>query len=116
MKRTLLFLTLIIFYLQPIFGQIPVNDLIQNATLIDTAPFIDNNVRLDLASVGGGGQQGNCNLGTSFNTVYYKFTAEATGQLTIDITDASNLAIGQTFAIVYTAQDLNITNENQLTS
>ncbi|MFK5878807.1 MAG: T9SS type A sorting domain-containing protein [Flavobacteriaceae bacterium] len=113
MKRTLLFLTLIIFYLQPIFGQVPVNDLFQNATLIDQAPFNDFNVRIDLATISAGGQI-NCNIG-SFQTIYYKFTAEATGSLTVNITDASNLAIGQTFAIVYTAPDLNITNENQLT-
>jgi hypothetical protein len=115
MKKLLLFLTIIFLGAQVIFAQVPANDLIQNATLIEEAPFIRTNVRLDLASVGDGGQNG-CDLGTNYKMVYYKFTATSDNEITITIEDTRDLEIGQTFAIIYSAADLNATSDSQLTN
>ena len=46
MKKLLLFLTIILLGTQVSTAQVPVNDLIQNATLVNESPFVENNVRL----------------------------------------------------------------------
>lgn len=89
----------------------PSNDTIENAIEITASNFSDDDVRIDLAAPNLGGQI-NCPL-TGFNTVYYKFTALATGPAEVFL--ISNTSLGNTFAIIYAAADLNATNNNQLT-
>ncbi|MGB1308693.1 MAG: leucine-rich repeat domain-containing protein, partial [Oceanihabitans sp.] len=114
MKRFLLLFTIILFYGQSIQAQVPANDLIQNAALLNKAPFNDYNLRLDLATTNNVQPQ-SCATGT-FQKVYYKFTADVSGLLTIDVKDATyyNDNSGQIFAIVYTAPNLNVTSETDL--
>ncbi|WP_299114934.1 T9SS type A sorting domain-containing protein [uncultured Winogradskyella sp.] len=92
---------------------IPVNDLIENAVEIPEENFIDENLRLDLATTNGIGGS-DCGV-DSFERVYYKFTATSFISITASITDPNFQAInGNSFLIPYTAPDLNQMNENQL--
>lgn len=89
----------------------PPNDAIENAIEITGSSYYDQDVRLDLAAANLGGQVG-CDLGT-LPLVYYKFTALTSGQASVFL--SSNVTLGNTFAIFYTASDLNATDNNQLT-
>ena len=93
---------------------IPANDLIENALEIPEENFVDENLRLDLATTNGIGGS-DCGV-DSFERVYYKFTATSFISITASITDPNFQAInGNSFLIPYTAPDLNQTSESQLT-
>ena len=111
MRKLLLFFTaLFVTYIT--FAQAPVNDLIENATLIDPTNFVEENLRLDLATDSGVNA---IDCGTAgFTKVYYKFTATANANVTATLTDMINSTITQSFVIFYTAPDLNQTDESQL--
>ncbi len=111
MKKLLLFLTIILLGTQVSTAQVPVNDLIQNATLVNESPFVENNVRLDLATSSSGGQT-SCNT-ADFKVVYYKFTAQTNATINILVEDDRD-PIGNFFAILYSAPDLNATSDTQL--
>lgn len=113
MKHFLLFSLFSFFIINYAFSQVPVNDLIQNATLVTDSPHVENNVRLDLASPSAGGQNG-CTI-PGYQVVYYKFTATDNVNLSVTVEDTRDLDMGQFFAIVFTAPDLNVTDESQLT-
>lgn len=112
MKRFLLFLTTILFCSSVAFAQVPANDLFQNATLINAFPFTDSNVRLDLATASGISPAG-CPVG-NYNLVYYKFTATEDSQFEVFIEDSNSAAVGTSFAIIFTAPNLNATDESEL--
>lgn len=110
MKKLLLLLTaLFLAYLS--FSQAPVNDLIENAILIDPASYVEENLRLDLATDSGVNAI-DCAT-TGFTKVYYKFTATANANVTATLTDMIDSSITQSFVIFYTAPDLNQTDESQ---
>ncbi|WP_452228922.1 MULTISPECIES: T9SS type A sorting domain-containing protein [unclassified Lacinutrix] len=116
MKQLLLYFTLTVLTIQSTFSQVPANDLIQNATLVDQSPHVERNVRIDQASVGDGGQNG-CELGVNYQQIYYKFTATNTNIISITIEDSrEGYTLGNAFAIVYSASDLNATSDSQLTN
>jgi hypothetical protein len=114
--KKIIFTLSILFLQSVIFAQAPPNDLIQNATLVDESPYVDKSVRIIDGNVGNGGQTG-CNLGTDYKLIYYKFTATSTNTVTISVEDArEGYTLGDSFAIAYSAPNLNATNDNQLTS
>ncbi|RNC86758.1 MAG: T9SS C-terminal target domain-containing protein [Winogradskyella sp.] len=92
---------------------IPANDLIENAVIIPESDFVDENLRLDLATANGIGGS-DCGV-DSFERVYYKFTATSFISITASLTDPNFQPInGNSFLIPYTAPDLNQTDETQL--
>ena len=116
MKQFLLYFTLITLTIQSTFSQVPANDLIQNATLVEHSPHEDRNIRIIEANAGDGGQNG-CSLGSNYQLIYYKFTATSTNTVSITIEDSRDgFALGDAFAILYSAPDLNATSDNQLTN
>ncbi len=94
-------------------NQIPLNNLIENAILINSFPFTDNDVRLDLATASGINDSSGCPVG-NYNAVYYKFTATESAQFEVFIEDTNSDPVGTSFAIIYTAPNLNVTNESEL--
>lgn len=115
MKRLLLFLSITILCVQTIFGQAPVNDLIQNAILVDESPFVDSRVRILDGSVNNGGQQG-CDL-IGYSVVHYKFNTNQNKDITITVEDAyPGASISSTFVIIFTSSNLNATINSELTS
>lgn len=113
MRKLLLFKLLTFCTIIFSFGQVPANDLIENAIEITAENFVDQNVRLDLATLNGIGGS-DCGV-DGFKRVYYKFTSTAGGIVTAQLTDSNQQTFGgNTFLIPYTSPDLNITNENQL--
>lgn len=88
----------------------PPNDNIADAIEITEQSYGDSDVRIDLAQPNPGGQL-NCSL-AGFPTVYYKFTAQTNGQASVFL---SSNPVGNTFAIFYTAANLNATNDSELT-
>ncbi len=112
MKKLLLFFSFVLFASYTSFAQVPVNDLIVNATEITTYHLSESNLRLDLASTSAGGQNV-CNV-SGFKVVYYKFTANSVATLTATLQDQNSGTISQSFLIFYTAADLNVTDETQL--
>lgn len=116
MKQFLLYFTLITLTIQSTFSQVPANDLIQNATLVEHSPHEDRNIRIIEANAGDGGQNG-CSLGSNYQLIYYKFTATSTNTVSITIEDSRDgFALGDAFAILYSAADLNATSDSQLTN
>jgi Leucine-rich repeat (LRR) protein len=110
MKRLLLLFT-ILATLNLSNAQAPPNDLIANAIEIDPTDYVENNLRLDLATSSGINPAG---CGTAgFSDVYYKFTATSDTSINTSITDMANGAITQSWIIFYNAPDLNQTNESQ---
>lgn len=112
MRIKLLQLVLALFTTLSSFSQVPANDLLQNATLINSFPFSDTDVRLDLATASSVSPS-ECAVGT-FNLVFYKFTAASSSQFEATLEDANGLSIGQSFVIVYAAPNLNMTDETEL--
>jgi hypothetical protein len=94
-------------------GQAPANDLIENATLINTFPFTDSDVRLDLATASGINDSSNCPVG-NYNAVSYKFTAAEDSQFEVFIEDSNASSLGTTFAIIFSAPSLNVVDESEL--
>ena len=111
MRKLLLFLTVLsLTYIS--FAQVPENDIISNATLIDPSSFVEENLRLDLTTDSGVSP---LDCGTAgFNTAYYKFTATADVNINATMTDMLNGTITESFLIFYNAPDLNQTDESQL--
>jgi len=95
-------------------GQVPTNDLIENATLINSFPFADNNVRLDLATASGIASSDFCPVG-NYEAIYYKFNATNASQFQVTLDDASGGSINQSYVIIFTAPSLNIADETELT-
>ena len=91
----------------------PANDLIENATLINTFPFTDSDVRLDLATASGINDPSFCPAG-NYKTVNYKFTATESSQFEVFIEDANSAPVGTAFAIIFTAPSLNVADESEL--
>ena len=111
MKRLLLSLTALLLT-SIAFSQVPANDLIENAILIDPSNYSEENIRLDLATTTGV-EPGGCGTGT-FTKVYYKFTATSDARVNATLTDMIGTAITQSFVVFYTAADLNQTDESLL--
>lgn len=112
MRKLLLFLTaLFVTYITS--AQVPANDLIENAIEIDPSNYLEENIRLDLATTSGF-ENALCATGV-FNKVFYKFTATADVRISAELTDMIGNPISQSFLIFYTAPDLNQTDETQLT-
>lgn len=112
MRRILLLFTALFFtYIS--FAQVPTNDLIENAIQIDPTNYLEENIRLDLATDSGSAAPDCSTVG--FNKVYYKFTATADVNINASITDMSGNAITQSFVIFYNAPNLLQTDETQLT-
>ncbi len=109
-------LTILCFSFNAVFSQTPANGTIENAIEITQENYFEQNVRLDLAPNNLGGQV-NCNL-TGFTSVFYKFTASTDATTNIFLTDSNGNAILQdnSFVIVFSAPNLNVTNNNQLTT
>ncbi|GGG56941.1 T9SS type A sorting domain-containing protein [Bizionia arctica] len=114
MKNLLLLFIFTFFTTLLSFGQVPPNDLIQNATLVTESPFVETDVRLDLSSPSTGGQTG-CDL-LDTPVVYYKFTAIANYNISIAVEDGWGYDNGETLSILYSAPNLNVTDESQLTA
>ncbi|WCO02693.1 leucine-rich repeat domain-containing protein [Psychroserpens ponticola] len=115
MKRILLSLIALFIYTTA-FSQVPINDTIENAIEITENSFVDENLRLDLASESSGGQVG---CPTTDKVVYYKFTADADTKIFTKLTDDTDNPIsgsGSTFINIYEAPNLNITSESELTA
>jgi len=116
MIRTLLFLLTLFLTTNFTFSQTPPNDHITNAILINQSPFVHRNVNITDANVGDGGQIG-CDIGASYKSVYYKFTATSTSNVKITVEDSrEGWALGDAFAIIYSAPNLNATSDSQLTN
>lgn len=113
MKQTLLILTTILVATLTSFGQVPANNLLQDATLINSFPFTDSDIRLDLATSSSISPAG-CPLG-NYNLVYYKFTATDSSQFEVTIEDSSGGAVGTSFAVIFSAPNLNVADETELT-
>jgi hypothetical protein len=114
MKKSLLFLTICLITSQIAFGQVPPNDLIENATLINAFPFTDSSVRLDLATASGTNDPSGCPLG-NYKTVNYKFTATESSQFEVFLKDINNADIvGTSFTVILSAPSLNVTDETEL--
>lgn len=94
------------------FCQVPENDLLENAITLNTFPYNHNNLRLDLATSSSISPNG-CPLG-NYNLVYYKFTAEESSEFEVTVEDANNNDIITSFAIIFTAPSLNITDDSEL--
>ncbi|WP_339753301.1 T9SS type A sorting domain-containing protein [uncultured Winogradskyella sp.] len=95
------------------FATIPPNDLIENAIEITEVNFNDENLRLDLATTNGV-ESIDCGTGT-FAKVYYKFTATTNGTAQFLLFPQNGGAItGNAFVIIYSAADLNVTSEADL--
>ncbi|WP_323788582.1 T9SS type A sorting domain-containing protein [Psychroserpens sp.] len=96
------------------FAAPPPNDLIENAIEVTEANFYDENLRLDLATTNGIDPNG-CGTG-AFAKVYYKFTATTNGTAQFFLFPQNGGAItGNAFVIIFTAPDLNVTSEADLT-
>lgn len=118
MKKTLLFLVTVFVTTQALLAQTPVNDLVENATLINSFPFTDTNVRLDLASTSNTPNTAFCPTG-SFNFVNYKFTAANTQptQFTVTLEDAGGATLNNpSLVLIFTANNLNVTEETEFTN
>lgn len=111
MKQALLYLAALMLCLSS-FAQVPANDLIENAIEIDPSNYVDENLRLDLATTTGF-ENSSCGTGT-FAKVFYKFTATTDGDFSAELTDMISTPITQSFVILFTAPDLNQTDESQL--
>jgi Leucine-rich repeat (LRR) protein len=90
------------------FSQVPVNDLIENAIEITTSNYNDN-VNISEATDSSGGQTGCSTAG--YKTVYYKFIATANGTVNAAFSGGD---INQSFLIFFTAPNLNVTSESEL--
>jgi len=90
------------------FSKAPKNVDVQSAELIDNFNFTDYNW-IDMATQDAGGQM-LCPV-TGFTTVYYKFTASESGTLNI----SQSMGPSDGFAIVFSASDLNATQNSDLT-
>lgn len=118
MKKTLLFLVTVFVTTQALLAQTPVNDLVENATLINSFPFTDTNVRLDLASTSNTPNTAFCPTG-SFNFINYKFTAANTQptQFTVTLEDAGGATLNNpSLVLIFAANNLNVTEETEFTS
>ncbi len=114
MKKSLLLLSISLITSLIAFGQVPPNDLIENATLINAFPFTDSSVRLDLATASGTNDPSGCPLG-NYKTVNYKFTATESSQFEVFIKDINNADIvGSSFTVILSAPSLNVTDETEL--
>tara|TARA_R110002012_G_scaffold64308_1_gene169026 strand:- start:14113 stop:15783 length:1671 start_codon:yes stop_codon:yes gene_type:complete len=113
MKRLLLLLTIGLITSQVSFGQIPTNNLIENATLINSFPYTDSNLRLDLATASGINDPSGCPVG-NYKAVYYKFTATQSSQFEVIIEDTNSDPVGTSFVLIFTAPNLNVTDESGL--
>ncbi len=113
MKQLLLlfFITNLSFF--SLYAQVPSNNLIQNATLVDESPFFERSIRIMDGMVNNGGQQGGCDL-NGFKLVYYKFNATYNADITITLDDTRESIISA-FAIIFTAPNLNVTDNADLT-
>ncbi|TVZ54885.1 putative secreted protein (Por secretion system target) [Lutibacter sp. Hel_I_33_5] len=87
------------------------NFSVENATLVNSSPFHNYSIDIFSSPLSKGGQSG-CDI-IGFNLIYYKFKAENDGVASAKIYDNFN-SIGNSFVIFYKAEDLNITNESQL--
>lgn len=112
MRKILLFISFLVSATLSTFSQVPSNDLIANATLIDPSNFVDENLRLDLATASGTNPVG-CGTG-GLATVYYKFTATENTTINATLDDMTIGEVSQGFVIFFTAPDLNQTDESQL--
>ena len=112
MKKLLLSLTTLLITFVA-FSQVPVNDLIENAIEIDPSNYVEENIRLDLATTTGY-ENALCGTGT-FTKVFYKFTATTDARVNASLTDMLGNANTQSFLIFFTAPDLNQIDETQLT-
>lgn len=112
MMKNQLLLLFALFTTVSSMAQVPSNNLLENATLINSFPFSDTGIRLDLATASSISPSG-CNIG-NYNLVYYKFIAAESSQLDVTLEDANDTAIGQSFVMVYSAPSLNITDDTQL--
>ena len=111
MKRLLLFVGA--FSLTFIsFSQVPANDLIENAIEIDPSNYVEENLRLDLATTTGF-QNSGCPTGGNVK-VFYKFMATANSVVSLEISDMIDAPITNSLVIFFMAPDLNQTDESQL--
>ena len=98
------------------FTQAPVNDLIQNATLITSFPFNDVNVQLGNATTSPGGENG-CSVSFTFPTIFYKFNVDNSSMVSVGLEDADGGTIltDTSFAIIYSSPTLSASSPSQLT-
>ncbi len=96
MKRLLLFITALFFTFFS-FAQVPANDLIENAIEIDPTNYVEENIRLDLATTTTEEPIG-CPTGF-YPKVYYKFTATIDGSVSAVLSDMIGTTITQSFII-----------------
>ncbi|WP_179320645.1 T9SS type A sorting domain-containing protein [Winogradskyella helgolandensis] len=107
MKRLLLSFTTLLLTLAT-FAQVPPNDLIENATEITAFDFVDENLRLGLATAGGE-SAGGCPV-DNYELIHYKFTATTTGTVFFNITNQDNTEIdtnSPVFIHAYSSPNLN---------
>lgn len=94
-----------------------VNGSVANAKLINKSTFLEEGINISEAPISNGGFNG-CSL-EGFNLIYYKFTAESTNTsayVNLYNEDWQALQENTSFALFYTADNLNATSENDLTS
>ncbi|WCO02692.1 T9SS type A sorting domain-containing protein [Psychroserpens ponticola] len=95
--------------------QVPINDTIENAIEITETSFIDDNLRLDLASEASGFSSGICGS-NGYKSIYYKFTTSFTGDVSAIIKnqDGSDIPNSNSLVLFYSAPNLNVTSESEL--
>ncbi|WP_299902806.1 T9SS type A sorting domain-containing protein [uncultured Aquimarina sp.] len=93
------------------FGQTPSNDDIQNATIIDGLPFVDQFVRTDLATTSSGGGMNNCDFSNVLTRVYYKYLPASNESIMIGITDNGINSI----VLAYESDTTDATSDSDLT-
>jgi hypothetical protein len=111
MNKLTLFITAL-FLTSISFSQVPANDLIENAIEINPSNYVEENLRLDLATTTGE-EPIDCETGT-FTKVYYKFTATANGSVSVVLSDMISNPITQSYVIAYTSPNLNQIDVSQL--
>ncbi|WP_299181721.1 T9SS type A sorting domain-containing protein [uncultured Aquimarina sp.] len=110
MKKIYFFVFIIVVNFS--YGQIPDNDRIENATTINSLPFVDQFVRTDLATGNsGGGMNGGCNLADFYTRVYYRYAPTEDESVMIGVHGGDT----NTFVLVYESSVSNATNDSQLT-
>ena len=104
MKRFLLTFIVILFSISTIYSQAPSNQDVTTATEINSFPFSESNIILDLSS-NDTGEQAGCTF-TGNPTIYYKFNAAQNAPITAQISDSSGSDLSFTSAAFLLHQTL----------
>ncbi|MFD2561157.1 DUF7619 domain-containing protein [Aquimarina rubra] len=93
------------------YGQIPSNDRVENATIINNLPFVDQFVRTDRATADSGGGMNDCDFSNVFTRVYYRYVPIQDESIMIGVSENSTNSI----VLAYESSVPNATSDSQLT-